>query len=190
MKRLSPDKRNKLVLVIVATLAVIGLIYFFLITPQKELNRKLANEAATELTKLQLIKTSIKQAGDTAAKVGEITQQLSRAEEDTATGDLYAWTYDTIRRFKAAYHVDIANPSQPTPGECDLIGNLPYKQIKFQITGTGYYHDIGKFVADLENKFPHLRVVNLTVDAGGAAEGTSEKLSFRMEIAALIKPNA
>lgn len=190
MKRLSPDKRNKLVLVIVATLAVIGLIYFFLIAPQKEQNRKLAAETAAKQTKLQLIKTSIKQGDATAAKVGEITQQLSRAEEDTATGDLYAWTYDSIRRFKAAYHVDIANPGQPTLGECDLIGNLPYKQIKFQITGTGYYHDIGKFVADLENKFPHLRVINLTMDAGGAAEGTSEKLSFRMEIAALVKPNA
>jgi Tfp pilus assembly protein PilO len=190
MKRLSPDKRNKLVLVIVATLAVVGLIYFFLIAPQKEENQKLANETAAELTKLQQIKTSIKQAEATADKVEEISQRLSHAEEDTATGDPLAWTYDTIRQFKASRHVEITSIGQPTSADVELLANFPYKQIKFQIIGTGYYHDIGKFVADLENKFPHVRVVNLSLDAGGAAEGAGEKLSFRMEIAALVKPNA
>jgi Tfp pilus assembly protein PilO len=190
MKRLSPDKRNKLVLVIVATLAVIALVYFFLISPQKELNHKLATQAAADQAKLQQIKTSIKQANVTADKVAELMQQLSQAEEDTASGDLFAWTYDTIRQFKTNRHVDITSIGQPSPSEVEIIPNFPYKQIKFQIIGNGYFHDIGKFVADLENKFPHMRIVNLTIDSSAASEGSGEKLTFRMEIAALIKPNA
>jgi hypothetical protein len=56
--------------------------------------------------------------------------------------------------------------------------------------GTGYFHDIGKFIADLENKFPHMRVVNLAIDPSNAQGAGLEKLSFRMEIVALVKPNA
>ena len=119
----------------------------------------------------------------------DLTQQLSRAESDVAGGDLYAWTYDTIRRFKGAYHVEIANPGQPAPGDCDLLGNFPYKQIRFSLTGTGYYHDLGKFVADFENKFPHCRVLNLSMDPAGNTASPGERLNFRMDIAALVKPN-
>ena len=190
MKRLTPDKRNKLVLVIMATLAVIGLVYFFLIAPQKEQNQKLAVETATDLAKLQLIKTSVKQADITANKVEEITQRLSHAEEDSATGDFFAWTYDTIRQFKINRHVDITSIGQPVLADVEMLPNFPYKQIKFQIIGTGYYHDIGKFIADLENKFPHMRVVNLTMDTASNTESSNEKLAFRIEIAALVKPNA
>ena len=102
-------------------------------------------------------------------------------------GDVFAWTYDTIRRFKAAYKIDLPNIGQPTQGYVDLIPSFPYKQIKFTISGTGYYHDLGKFVSDLENKFPHLRVLNIALEPVG--DQSPEKLTFRMEIAALIKAN-
>ena len=190
MKRLSPDKRNKLLLVILAALAVIGLVYFFLIGPQKEQNQKLAAETATELAKLQQIKTAIKQADATGDKVAEVTQRLGHAEEDTATGDLFAWTYDTMRQFKTSRHIEITSIGQPLSSDVEMLPNFPYKQIKFQIIGTGYFHDLGKFVADLENKFPHMRVVTLTIDTASSSDAGNEKLSFRMEIAALVKPNA
>jgi hypothetical protein len=113
---------------------------------------------------------------------------LGRAEEDVASGDLYAWTVDTFRRFKAAYHVDIPTVGQPSQSDCDLIGDFPYKQIRFSLTGTAYYHDLGKFVADFENKFPHCRVLNLTADPSVGGPTSGEKLNFRMDIVALVKP--
>jgi len=191
MKRLSPDKRNKLILVIVATLATVGMVYYLLIGPQKEQNQKLAAETVGQIAKLQQIKTALKQAETTADKVNEIGQFLGRAEEDTATGDFFAWTYDTIRQFKGTRHIEIKSIGQPVLADVDIIPGFPYKQIKFQIMGTGYYHDIGKFVSDLENRFPHMRVINLTLDSNSLTENnTGEKLSFRMEVAALVKPNA
>lgn len=189
MKRLSPDRRNKLIFVILGTAALIGLVYFFLIGPQKEQNIKLASETNDEQTRLQQIKKTIKQADTTAGTVGEIAAQLGRAEEDAATGDVFAWTYDTIRQFKINRHVEITSIGQPTSSDVDWLPNVPYKQIKFQIIGNGYYYDIGKFAADLENKFPHMRIINLTVEAASGPEATGEKLSFRMDIAALVKPN-
>ena len=187
MKRLSPDSRNKLIMVIVGTLALIGVVYFFLIGPQNDENCKLATKTRSEQDHLEQIKTLIKQTDATSEKTADMARVLSRAEEDCAFGDLYAWTVDTIRKFKANRHLDITTIGQPAESDVDFLPNLPYKQIKFQIAGTGYFHDIGRFVADLENKYPHMRVLNLNLDAG---DGTSEKLSFRMDIVALVKPNA
>jgi hypothetical protein len=126
----------------------------------------------------------------TAAALSQVILQLAHAEEDIAVGDVYSWTFDTIRQFKAKYPLDIPNVGQPSIGVVDLIGDMPYKQVKVVVSGSGYYHDIGKFISDFENNFPHIRVVNLILDPIAASPGiTMEKLNFRMEIVALVKPN-
>ena len=190
MKRLTPEKRNKLILVVVATLTLIGLVYFLLIGPQNEQNRDLATKTNGDLADYQKMQKALKQADATAITMRGITALLNNAEADMATGDVFAWTYDTIRQFKVTRHIDITSIGQPVPSDVDMLPNFPYKQIRFEIIGTGYYHDIGKFAADLENKFPHMRIVSLTIDTATAAETPGEKLSFRMQIATLIKPNA
>jgi Tfp pilus assembly protein PilO len=189
MKRLPPAKRNQLIVVIIATAGLIGLVYFLLIRPQNEQNFSIGTNIKSEQLNLQQIKTTIKQMDATSKALADLTQQLSYAEQDVAVGDLSAWTYDTLRRFKAGYRVDIPTIGQPAQGECDLIANFPYKQIRFSINGTAYYHDWGKFVADFENKFPHCRVLNLQADPAGTAATGGERLNFRMDIIALVKPN-
>ena len=101
-----------------------------------------------------------------------------------AVGDIYAWTLDTIRHFKAGYKVELPVIGQPTVGAMDLLPSFPYQQLRFSISGTGYYHDIGKFIADFENRYPHMRVVNLDMAPVG---GDGEKLSFRADVVALVK---
>ena len=55
-----------------------------------------------ETCQLATIQNTIKQMdATTSSAVTDMTAQLNHAEEDIASGDLYAWTYDTIRRFKA-----------------------------------------------------------------------------------------
>jgi Tfp pilus assembly protein PilO len=189
MKRLPPAKRNQLIVVLLATAGLIGLVYFLLISPQNEKNRGLGASIGSETIRLQQIKNTIKQMDATTSALADLTQQLNHAEEDVASGDLYAWTYDTMRRYKATYHVDIPTIGQPGVSDCDLIGNFPYKQLRFALTGTAYYHDLGKFVADFENKFPHCRVLNLSADPIATSANGGEKLNFHLEIVALVKPN-
>jgi Tfp pilus assembly protein PilO len=194
MKRLSPAKRNQLIMVILGTAGIIALIYFILIQPQKDKNQSLSVNISEETTRLQQMKTAIKQRATDDQTLTETVQKISEAEQDIASGDVYAWTYDLIRRFKSAYRVEIPSMSQPFLGEVDLIASFPYKQVKVSLNGTAYYHDIGKFIADFENKYPHTRVVNLTVEPAltAALVGTApgEQLSFHMEIVALVKPNS
>jgi len=187
MKRLPPAKRNQLIGVVLGTACLIGLVYFLMIRPQNVKNDNLGRKIAEESVKAKQYKDAASQVAVTTAALAALNEQLNRAEEDVAAGDLYAWTVDTIRNFKPAYHVDIPTTSQPSQSDCDLIGGFPYKQIRFSLSGTAYYHDLGKFVADFENRFPHCRILDLTADTTGAGAG-GERLSFRMDIAALVKP--
>lgn len=189
MNRLSREKRTQLIIVISCTVVVLGLIYFFLILPQKDGLKEIAQSKANATQKLQQYKEAILKSDETALELQQAQNTLAGSESDIATGDIYAWTYDTIRRFKSSYHVDIPNIGQPSSvAPVDLLPGFPYKQIKLSLNGTAYYHDLGKFVADFENNFPHMRLVNLELEPSPGAMGSdAEKLAFRMEIIVLVK---
>jgi hypothetical protein len=184
--KLSKDKRNQFVLVLICTLGVIALMWSELIQPRyAALAEVVASQNAAE-KKLDGIQTAIKHANTTAIELTNETQILSNAENDMAYGDLYSWTYNTIRHFKTPYQVEIPEIGHPDVGPVDLFPSFPFKQVRFTVTGTAYYHDLGKFIADFENTYPHIRVVNLQIQPADAADG-AEKLSFRMDIVALVK---
>jgi hypothetical protein len=60
--------------------------------------------------------------------------------------------------------------------------------VTLTVSGTAYYHDLGKFLADFENEFPHIRLVNLDIQLSPAV-GDTEKLVFKVDIVTLAKPN-
>lgn len=184
--KISKQKRNQLILVLLCTVVVLGLLWLNLIRPRNAvLSRTTAAEKAAA-GKLESIQNAIKHAHAISAELAAETQTLSNAESDMASGDLYSWTYNTIRLFKVPYHVDIPDIGHPDVETMDLLPDFPFKQVKFTVTGTAYYHDLGKFVADLENKFPHIRVVDLQMQPADV-NGGSEKLSFKMDILLLVK---
>jgi Tfp pilus assembly protein PilO len=187
--KLPPEKRNHLIFVIVSTLAFIGLIYYFLISPEQVERAQLQESIKDAKSRLLTIKKALSLAETNTVIEAQTIELLNQAEADLASGDLLSWTYDTIRRFKTGYHVEIPDIGQPVLGDVDVLANFPYKQIRISVMGSGYYHDIGKFICDLENKFPHFRVVNLTLDPANSTDPSSEKLSFHFEIIALVKSN-
>lgn len=190
MKRLPPAKRNQLIAVVVATVTLIGIVYIFLIRAQDDKNKDLGLSIYKESKRLKDYEAAIKQREATTAELESVNQQLRQAEADVASGDLYAWTVDTLRRYKAGYRVEIPTIGQPVQSDCDLLGGFPYKQLKVTLTGTAYYHDLGKFISDFENKYPHCRVANLAAEPASDTPGAGEKLNFRMEIIALVQPNS
>ena len=137
MKRISREKRNQLIIVGLVTLAVLGLIYFGLIRPQYDSLSQIAQDQKTADSKLQSIRNTITNANLVANELAEASAALNHAEEDMASGDLYSWTYDTIRRFKQPYKVEIPEIGHPTIGEMDLLPSFPYKQIRLALNGDG-----------------------------------------------------
>jgi hypothetical protein len=188
MNKLPKEKRDMLILVGMGTLLVLALIVFGLIRPQyatiSDINVK-ANNARNHLQDMEdVIKTADKKQADLA----DLSYTLIHTESDLATGDSAAWIYNTIRNFKGKYKVDISGYGQVSMGEVDLLSKFPYKQLKVTVSGTAYYHDLGKFIADFENTYPHARIANLNLEPAGGIGDNSEKLAFRMDIIALTNP--
>ena len=181
------EKRKQLVLALIITVAVVVLIVFGLIRPQMEgiSNTKEKIKAAQD--KLQSVHDAIQKANEISLQLADVNSTLSRAEEDMASGDVFLWTIDTVRNFKADYKVEIPTVGQPVKSDVDLLGHFPYKQAKFTVNGSAYYHDFGKFIAAFENKYPHIRVVNISLEPTSEAGASGEKLAFSMELIALIK---
>jgi hypothetical protein len=187
MKWLPKDRRNPFFIVVLITAVLLFIISFGLVRSQNATISALADSRKAASAKLQSMENTIKNADTIASQLADTTAAITAAEADMASGDLYSWTYTTMRNFKQPYKVEIPEIGHPEVGDVDMFGAFPYKQIRFTLTGTAYYHELGKFIADFENAFPHARVENLAMEP---VAGEGEKLSFRMEIVELVKPNA
>ena len=188
MNRLPKEKRDQLVLVGMGTLFLLILICYGLIRPQYANISGINTQIDKKRTDLQKMEETIKKGDTVSTQLADLTYTLSQAEGDMVSGDPAQWIYNTIRNFKEHYKVDISVNSQLSMGEVDLLPHFPYKQLKVTVGGTAYYHDLGKFIADFENAFPHTRFANLTLEPVGGTGDNSEKLTFRMDIIALANP--
>ena len=190
MNKLSKEKRNQLVLVVMATAGVVCALWFGLISSQQQSLRALADNKVAAQKKLEQVKQTIENAEAIETQLAEASKRLSKIEGSMATGDLYSWAINMVRQFKLPYRVDIPQFSQiDGPKDVSMLAGFPYKQVNMTISGASLYHDFGKFVTDFENQFPYVRVLNLTLEPMPAAAATDrEKLSFKLEVAALVRP--
>jgi Tfp pilus assembly protein PilO len=188
--KLPKEKRNNLILVVVITVAVLGGLGFGLIKYQHENLDRLAIRKATATRKLEQMEDAVKNSARIESDLAEAKQTLSQLESDIApSGDLYSWVIGTVRAFKAPYKVEIPQFSQIGPiTEMTMLPSFPYKQASMTVAGKAHYHELGRFLADFENRFPHIRILNLGLDVDSTPQ-ESEMLAFRMDIVTLVKPN-
>jgi Tfp pilus assembly protein PilO len=192
MKRINKQKRDQLILVSVVILIVLVGLWFLLIRAQKDGLTALRAEKATKETKETQMREKINTGKNVETELSKVAGKLSEKEEDMVSGDPYASLVNTIRKFKLRYKLDIPQFSPAASvTDVDLLPKFPYKQIKISISGTGYYEEIGKFVADFENEYSASRVLNLELTPYSAPGTESkEKLTFRMDIVALVASGA
>ena len=191
-KKLPKEKKNQLVLVVIGTVAILCGLGFGLIRLQYSRLNSMASKKTTAVTRLQQMRDAIRNTDRLESEVADAKKTLEAMEADTASGDLYAWVINTLRTFKAGYKVDMPQFSPIGPvSEVNLLPDFPYKQAALTVAGTAHFHDLGRFIADFENQYPHIRVLNLTLDANPTASGEdTETVSFKMEIATLVRSNA
>jgi Tfp pilus assembly protein PilO len=190
MNKLSKDKRNKLVLVIISTLVIVVGLWYGLVRGQQERLHKVVTLQNADDAKLRQIKDTITNSKQIEAELLVVSNKLALQEEDMASGDLYSSMVSDIRKFKAPYRVDI--PQFSSGGDAipvTLLPKFPYKQATVSISGTAHFYDLGRFIADFENRFPTSRILNLEL-APASAPGPEEreKLAFRLDIVSLVKP--
>jgi membrane protein YdbS with pleckstrin-like domain len=193
MKNLPKEKRERLILVGVVTIIVVIAIYYCLIKTQQNSAGAIAKTIAEQKLKVGSGERLIAACSDIKKNVELANQKLTSIEETMASGDMYAWVIQTVGKFGQERKVEVPQFSREVITDVGILPKFPYKAAVFNVRGTAYYHDLGKFLADFENSFPYARVQNIEMEPGGssAANGAAEaeKLAFRLEIVALINSN-
>jgi Tfp pilus assembly protein PilO len=194
MKNLPKEKRDRLILIGLGSLAVMAGLYYGVIANQRNSLEGMAKKQLEQEVKLQ-------QAQRLSTSTPQIQQNLEatvgklKAVESTMVpaGDMYSWIILTVNTFKENYRVEIPQFSREVATEVGMYARFPYRAVVFHLRGTAHYHDFGRFVADFENAFPYMRIQNIELDPSSGstanAQQDPEKLSFRMEIVALVNPN-
>lgn len=196
MAALSKEKRNQVVLVGLLTLSVVVGLYMSVIRVQQEKLQRYPRLLKETEQKLENMRRTIKNADQTRAALQAASEKLAEIEAQMASGDLYAWLYKTIMSFKDRYkEVSIPRFSyMAEESEVRLLPKFPYRQVKISIGGTASFYDFGRFLADFENAHPYIRVENVVLaqehGIGPATSDGSDKLSFQLEIVALVKPGS
>lgn len=189
MNGMSKSKRRQIILVGLATLGVLAGLWFGLINLQRQSLAALAESIDAAQAKLDTARKTLRGAQQLETELAAATAQLEELEEEMASGDHYAWLINRIRAFRQVHRVDIPQFSTIVEADTSLLPKFPYRQVTLTISGTAFFHDVGKFVADFENEFPHARIQNLEMEPAPPLAGADkEKLTFRMDIVMLVKP--
>ena len=190
MSKLSKDKQQKLTVVVVATLGLVAVLWFLMISPLMAKLERLQKQATEAQAMVEKGRKSIDATLQVSNELAGATGKLKTAEALMASGDLYEWMIQTMNRFKTSHRgLEVPQISRETPCEVGMFPGFPYKGATFSLRGTAFYHDLGDFLADLENTFPYAQVQNLLLTAG-TTPGTpeTERLQFSLDVMTLVKP--
>jgi Tfp pilus assembly protein PilO len=192
MNSLPGDKRNQLILVALVTAVVIAGLWYGLIGIEQSALGARADMIGQMQEKVDTARRRAAHLDEFKDELARATATLQNIENQMASGDVYVWIIKTLQNFQAPYQVQITNFDPPTIGETPLLPKVPYRTATFSVLGTARYHDLEIFLANLEDAFPCVRVQKLELEpmsfARSAGGDDEEKLTFKLELATLIKP--
>jgi hypothetical protein len=209
MSKLPKEKRDKIILVGMATVVASAAIWLLLIKTQFNTLRTTREQAVTAHGQLQRGQATLLTKAKTSEDFDAASKQLREKETAMAApNDMYSWLIQTLNNFRSNHRgVEIPQFGPPQPSEVGVFAKFPFHAAVFNVRGTAYYHDaavfnvrgtayyhdLGKFLADFENTFPFMRVQNIELEPaseGPAGQEAREKLSFKLELLTLVKPAA
>lgn len=172
------------------TLAVLVGLWFFLIkSAQTSLKQKtIASDKLAQ--KIVVKKQMVQRVEQTKAELEEGSQKLRAIEEQMVTGDIYLWIEKTLRDFEIRDQIEFTKYEPPQIVASEMPFKLPYKIASFAVNGSASYHDLGTFLANFENSYPHIKIRRLEMEPiliGPASR--DEKLSFLLEMQVFVHPS-
>jgi hypothetical protein len=190
MNKLSKQKRDQLIMIVVGTVVVLGGLWFGLIDFQKKKLATLLRNNTDRREKVGKAQTLVKRANEQKADLAEKNAQLKVTEDSMASGDMYLGLITLVNNFLQRHaKVNLIGISRETVSTTTLLPNFPYKSATFIVECNAFYHDFGTFLADFENKYPYMRIQNMEIFPLPPPE-EKERLKFRFEIICLVKPAA
>jgi hypothetical protein len=189
--KISKTQRDQLIGIAAGTVGLMGILWYVGVTAKHEELSKTEKNTAQMRDTLKQAEGTMRNSDEVAERLEARTQLLEKNESSLAPDrDAYAWIISTINPFiQSRKGVNIYHYSQPEVSDLGIIPEFPYKWAAFHLMGTGYYHDLGKFFADLENNFPYFRVQNLEMGVITSMGGEPEKLNVVFDLVVPVKPS-
>ena len=162
MNKISKDKRDKVVLSCLLFVGLAGLLYTFVLGWQKDQLAALHKQIITARDKLSKAEGLVRRGPMIEVSLKE-NQKLLETRQETMTpqGQYYYWflkLMDQFREQEKLNPVFIIDITQPEFIEAGIFPSFPFKAASFGMRLNGQFHDVGRFIADLENTYPYFRV--------------------------------
>ena len=210
MNKLSKDKRDKLILVCIAAVAVAGVLYTFVLGSQKDKLGAIQSQITGAQSKLAKAEAALKSADVIEARLAENKKLIDVKQEKMAPqGQYYYWFLKLVDQFRKDEKLDsgfIVDITMPEFVDAGMLPKFPYKAAVFGLRVNGQFHDVGRFIANLENAFPYFRVQNIQLSPAPKTANTpvpvaigslttpleppqpETKLIAELKVVTLIKP--
>ena len=196
MNKLSKDKRDKLILTCIAVVAVVSVIYFFVLSDMKDEQATLNTKLISARDKIDKAERVIKRQAFFDQEMAQLRSTLSsRQAQMPRPGEDHVWFLKIMEDRRGAYNLDISEIRNPEPWEPGILPNFPFRGVSFNVTLVGGYTDFGRFLADFENAYPFMRVQMMSIIPDmqpgplGSTQATqaSNKLRFNFRVVSLIR---
>ena len=191
MNKLPKEKRDQLIIVTLVTVLVVFALWYLVIGMQSASLTDTRKKTVELRKKISDARELAKKGPKYEAELKEVQDKLAAIEANMLpVGNEYIKLLNTlnaaVRTSKVGFEGELP---QPLIGNTeDLFPDFPYKSAVFMDTSFyAYYHDFGKFLADMENNFPYMRVQVSSVRHLEAAKDP-EKLHIKLKIIALVQP--
>jgi hypothetical protein len=154
MAKLTREKRDQLILTALMSAMILVAVWMLLISPTREALVKLAAEVSATDDQLTDARRVVARVAQIEVEMKATAKFLSVMEQDMVEGDPNLWIRRALNDFYGQAKRSIVLPSigVPSPGEIGVLPDFPYKAMAFRLSGKGYYHEIGKFISDFENR--------------------------------------
>src|SRR6516164_1894025 len=127
MKKLSTEKRNQLILVVMLTIMGVAGLWFGLINTQQKIIHESEDRKALVAGQLTQIEQAGKNADRIEAELEQATKELTRVEDEMVSGDPYAWMLRTVGLLKLQHKIEIPSIGAPDVKDVNLLSKFPYK---------------------------------------------------------------
>jgi Tfp pilus assembly protein PilO len=174
---MTSDQRNRLILVVLLTLAALAAVYSLGISwlgAQVTLERSRLNALQSKLEQQHALSVQASQMGQEAEERAALLADLERR---MPSGDVYyslLARLEVLGRARGIRDLKLIRPTRSSTALSTELGNLGYMGVQGGVEAMGDYVQIGYFVAAFENELPFMRVTELRLDMIGARMLTEE----------------
>ena len=193
MIKLSRVQKERLVFIITITLLLSVVLYQMVITPARDVLDIRARLLGDWQQAERAGKTQTELLASLNRDYEDANARIRQTETSIATGDPYRWLMKTLPNFYESDPVDLLNYEPPSIHDWQIYPKVPYRAVTFTVSGTAYYHDLGRLLMALENTHSYVRIRRLDLEPKHSADPDDkedEKLNFRLEFDSMLKTNA